>query len=223
MSLGAFNQGSWFGVGDWDECWIVATYWALVAAGVMRREDLPSIKKFRDAAGKPDRRGPTGGNIKDLLLAINTLIPEADARLYVGGVAGFERMLKRGYIASLSVDSGDLPSYLQFGFKGLHQIAVYAQGGKFYVMNPLQKEGSALIEISRRDLMRAAGSLFNDGKFHTLFIRKKGEKALAGLAERSLPVRPRDLNAPVVVRDYIDPYETRSRYNGRRPRPYQGP
>jgi hypothetical protein len=232
-SLGVFNQVHWVGVGDVDECWIIATFWALVASGGVEREKLPSIEAFRKAAGRPDRPGPTGGNNYLILKALKRLEPGIDARLYVGGASGFTNMLKRGYIASLSVNSKYLPPNLQYGFKGAHQISVYFQGGKYYVMNPLAKEGSPLQSITLADLQRAAGSLFGhnqpiknmpgedrfvgDWLFHAVFIKAKpGTQPpkflpLGGVAS----ARPRDLNAPIIVRDYIDPYAARRLYDAR--------
>lgn len=219
-SLGAFNQVWWIGAGDADECWIVATYWALVATGVMTRDELPTIKQFRAAAGKPDKPGPTGGSNEDILKGIKALIPGADAKLFAGGITAFEAALKAGYVASLSVLSKNLPKYLQFGFSGAHQISVYYKGGKLYVMNPLAKEGSALIEISARDLVKAGSSLYKDRKLHAVLIKAKPPsktvtKASAKAPEKKQPERPRDLNAPIIIRNYIDPYQRVHFYEAR--------
>lgn len=212
--LGAFNQIGWTGVGDADECWIIATFWPLVATGVMSREDLPTIEEFRKAAGRPDLPGASGGNNGNLIKALKKLAPGADAKLFVGGLSSFTKQLKSGYIASLSLSSALLPKYLQFGFTGAHQVSVIYQGGKFYVMNPLAKEGSALLEITAAALTKAAGGLFKDGKYHAVLIRAK---QVPLKVPRRDPVR-RDLNPPIVIRDYIDPYEVVSFYNGRRPK-----
>lgn len=217
MALGVFNQASWYGVGDVDECWIIATYWALVAAGVMRREDLPTIKQFRDAAGRPDLPGPSGGNNKNLMLALKTLVPQAEAKLFIGGLSSFTKALANGYIASLSVLSSRLPAYLQFGFKGSHQVSVYYQGGKYYVANPLAKEGSGLVEISAAALRLAAGSLFGDGEFHAVLIKRGNEAAIKG-ALKPLPQAPRDLAAPVFTHPYINPWAARDAYRARHPK-----
>lgn len=213
-TLGTFSQRSWLGVGDLDECWIIATYWALVATGIMRREDLPSIRDFRKAAGRPDKPGPSGGNNDVLMRALRVYAPNADIKNYVGSFEGFKKDLARGYVASLSLLSSQLPAYLQFGFKGAHQVSVYFQGGRFYVMNPLAKEGAPLIQISEKDLRRAAGALFGDNKFHALLIKAGDAKKIT--KTQALQQPPRDLNAPVVVRDYLHPYEARDFYRARR-------
>lgn len=220
MALGVFSQISWPGVGDVDDCWIIATYWALVATGVMTREQLPSIYEFREAAGRPDKPGPSGGNNGNLITALNKLAPEADVRRFSGSLASFTKQLKLGYVASLSLDSGRLPKYLQFGFTGNHQVSVYYQGGKFYIMNPLAKSGSGLLPITASALQFAAGGLFGDGQFHAVLI-KAGEVKPPKPAKPQtfhMPQRPRDLNAPVIVRDYIDPHAAGRAYRDRHKR-----
>lgn len=215
-TLGTFSQTSWAGVGDVDECWIIATYWALVATGVMTREMLPTVAEFREAAGRPDMPGPSGGNNKDLMLALKTLVPQADAKMIVGSFTQFKAELQRGYVASLSLLSSKLPKWLQFGFQGNHQVSVYFKGGKFYIANPLAKEGSSLIQISEADLKAAAGSLYGDGKFHAILIKAKSAAALKATIQNA--VRPRDLAAPIFVRNYIDPWKADRDYKARHQR-----
>jgi hypothetical protein len=217
MSLGVFSQISWYGVGDIDECWIIATYWALVATGVMTREQLPSIAEFREAAGRPDKPGASGGNNYVIMKALKTMAPDADASLFIGGMANFTKQLKLGYVASLSVLSGALPAYLRFGFSGAHQVSVYYKAGKFYVANPLAKEGSGLLQISAADLAKAAGALFGDGLLHAVLI-KAGEVKPPKSYMKHIPQRPRDLAAPIIVRDYIDPLAAKRAYDGRHKR-----
>lgn len=220
---GVFNQVLWPGTGDVDECWIIATYWALVIAGVVKRKDLPSIKEFRAAAGRPDLPGASGGSNKNIAKALSILLPKAEVKQYNGNTAGFEKMLKQGYIASLSVDSGDLPAYLQFGFKGDHQISVYYEGGHFWIMNPLAKEGSALLQISLADLKRAAFSFLGDGKFHSVFIAAKSkeqldyEKNVKDYTSRmERPRAPQQLPAPAAQEShYLQPYWPRDFYAAR--------
>lgn len=215
-TLGTFNQASWAGVGDIDECWIIATYWALVATGIMTRDQLPTIAEFREAAGRPDKPGPSGGNNKVLMLALKTLIPQADAKMIDGSFQSFKAELGRGYVASLSVLSSKLPKWLQFGFQGAHQVSVYFKGGQFYLANPLAKEGSALIQISEADLKSAAGGLFGDGKFHAVLIKGKTAALLKNTLAPTSP--PRDLAAPIIVRDYIDPWRVQRDYDARHKR-----
>ena len=214
MSLGAFNQVIWKGVGDVDECWIIATYWALVATGVMPREALPSIKKFRAAAGNPDRPGSTGGNNRQLVQALNKLVPRAKVVKYDGGREGFVRMLKKGYVASLSVRSWSLPTAYQFGYKGNHQISVFYQKGKYYIMNPLAVEGSPLMEINYNNLVFAANGLLKDGLMHAVFIKAK-KQAVKKFIQKAT-AKP-DLRPPEGKANYINGDRARRFYLATRP------
>jgi hypothetical protein len=217
-TLGVFNQVWWAGVGDADECWIIATFWALVATGVMSRDQLPSIDKFRAAAGRPDLPGPSGGNNSDIIKALAKLAPDADVRGYNGLFAGFKKALQNGYVASLSVDSNMLPKYLQFGFKGLHQVSIYYSAGKYYVMNPLAKEGSGLLQISEFDLRMAATSYLGDGDFHAVLIKAGPEKPHKNPVTSMPRSQPRDFNYQVTVRNYLDPWVARDVYQSRHKR-----
>lgn len=204
-SLGVFNQASWSGVGDVDECWIIATYWPLVAAGVMTRDQLPSIAAFRRAAGRPDKKGPSGGNNDDLLKALKVFAPTADIKSFDGTLNAFSKQLAFGYIASVSLLSKYLPAYLRFGFDGAHQVSIFLQSGKFYLMNPLAKEGSALIQISGADLAKASGALFGDSHIHAVLIKAGKGKPAAKPQQRHFPAQPRDIPAPFEPAAYMDP------------------
>jgi len=197
-SLGVYNQVHWPGVGDVDDCWVISTFWVLVAAGILTRDQLPSVHAFRDAAGVPDKPGPTGGSNAEIVRALNKLTPEAGARLFSGNLSGFVHTLKSGYIASLAVNSMYLPSYLRFGFKGRHQIAVVYQNGKLYVMNPLAKEGSSLLQISQVDLALAAITFSQDGRFHGVMVR------IGGAVRKALDQAIKQLNLPPVIRPYTE-------------------
>jgi hypothetical protein len=215
MALGAFSQVLWPGVGDIDECWIIATYWALVATGVTSREDLPSIKQFRAAAERPDRPGSTGGSNRNLMLALKRLLPRADAVKYDGGREGFTRMLKKGYVASLSVRSWSLPKAYQFGYRGNHQVSVFYKSGKYFIMNPLQVEGSALMEINYNNLVFAANGLLGDRLMHAVFI-KAGTQARKVVQKKQIPRQPRALQHVIPDPHYIKPYASATFYDERR-------
>lgn len=217
-TLGVFNQASWFGVGDVDECWIIATYWPLVAAGVMTRDQLPSIAAFRKAAGRPDLPGPSGGNNNDLVKGLKALAPSAEVKLFSSSLSSFSLQLAYGYIASVSLLSSALPEYLRFGFQGAHQVSIFLQAGKFYLMNPLAREGSSLIQIMGRDLAKASGALFGDNKIHAVLIKagKAADKPSGKSAMRRLPARPRDIPAPFEPTPYMDPRAVDGFYRERR-------
>ena len=216
MTLGVFNQVFWPGVGDVDECWVIATYWALVATGVMKREDLPSIRAFRAAAGNPDRPGSTGGSNRDIVRALKKLAPSAKVVKYDGGREGFTAMLKKGFVASLSVRSWSLPKAYQFGYRGNHQISVFYKAGHYYVMNPLARAGSALMEINYNNLVFAANGLLGDKLMHAVFIKAGQAKAMK--AQRATPVhqQPRSLLHVLPQPDYLEPYAARDFYADRK-------
>jgi hypothetical protein len=207
--MGAYNQVKWPGVGDIDECWIIATYWALVAAGVTTRDQLPTIDAFRAAAGVPDRPGPTGGSYRNIMKALKKLFPYSGATTYVGYWQGFMSYMKKGYIASLFVYSVFLPKYLQFGFWGKHQVAVVMQGGKLFVMNPLAKEGSALLPITIGQLIVATMGRFTA----VLFPLGGAQKPPA--QQKFRPGPPRDLFPPLIQIDFYDPWKARRFYEER--------
>lgn len=169
---GVFNEVSWPGAGDppghADDCHPMSDFWALVAAGVLTKAQLPTLTAYRLAAGAPDLPGVTVGmdNVQ-ALAAIKKLVPQARAFSYVGTIDGFKAWTKKGAMASLSVDSGLLPADHRFGFLGSHQVAV---ADYFYMMNPLAPSGSAPVFILETDLRRAAEGLHRDGKFHAIIV-----------------------------------------------------
>lgn len=221
-TLGAFNQLSWAGVGDADECWIIATYWPLVAAGVMPRSQLPTIAEFREAAGRPDKPGPSGGNNSNLVKALNALAPSAEVKKFDGTLSAFSLQLAYGFIASVSLLSSALPKYLQFGFQGAHQVSIFLQSGKFYLMNPLAKEGSSLVQISGADLRRASGALFGDNKIHAVLIRAGaggGKDAEPPKPAKAKPRQPDDKVYLTPVPVYIKPYASFDFYEERKRKP----
>ena len=167
----------------------------------------------------PDRAGKADGvNNAQILRALRKLAPKSGAYSYVGGLSGFGTALAKGYVASVSVLSSLLPKYLQFGFQGTHQISVILQGGKYYVMNPLAQEGSALLEISAADLQRAAAGLIGDGKVHAVMI-KIGVRSYSTGAPL---LGPTVLQPPSYRTSYIDGFEAARFYMARHKRQPSG-
>lgn len=171
---GAFSQKTWPGVGDIDDCWVIATYWALVAAGVTTKAKLPSVAAFRAVAGVPDVTGSAdGGTPAQTLKAAKSFYPDAGTYGWVGDLAGFQTRLNAGQVVSLSVKSSLLPAALQYGFAGAHQVAVAKVGATVRLMNPLMADGTQPASISWVDLQRAAGGLYGDSKFHCVWVPMK--------------------------------------------------
>jgi hypothetical protein len=218
--LGVYNQVTWPGVGDADDCWVIATFWSLVAGGVLSKDQLPSVRAFREAAGVPDRRGKAdGGNNAQILRALRKLAPKSGAYLYSSGMSGFVTALKKGYVASVSVRSGMLPKNMQFGFKGAHQISVVAKDGKLYVMNPLAQSGSALMEISEADLRRAAAGLMGDGKVHAVMI-KIGVRTYKSVV--ATIKGPTVLQPPSYRTNFLNGFDAKAFYDARHKKPKDG-
>ena len=170
MYLAILNQKVYPGAGDWDDCWAVATIWAYRAA--TDATSLPTVPEFRAAAKKPDKPGPTGGNITDIMRAVGVLWPHA-------GVVEYERpdwpsfsaRVRAGDIASLALDSGLLPRQMRFGFDGSHQVGVAYVNG-FLMANPLAPQGSEPIPIKETVLRDAALGIANGWVLAALFPRR---------------------------------------------------
>lgn len=218
--LGVYNQVTWPGVGDADDCWVISTFWALVAGGVLNKDQLPSVRAFREAAGVPDRAGRAdGGRNTQILRALKKLAPKSGAYLYGGGMSGFIASLKKGYVASLALNSGLLPKNMQFGFKGLHQVSIVAKDGRLYMMNPLAQSGSALMEISEADLRRAAGGFLGDGKVHAVMI-KIGVRTYTTMLKAIKG--PTVLQPPSYDTSFLSGFEAKSFYMARHKKPKDG-
>ncbi len=151
---GAISQIGYPNAGDIDDCWLVATVWAAVASGQSYRPDATT---YRRAAMNPDRPGPTGGTADQTFRGAKGCWPGANIRRYAStDWNGFTSLLKAGWVASLAVNSGALPGYLQYGFYGLHQIGVAYQNGQYYVDNPLMSNGTSPVSIDEISLRTAA-------------------------------------------------------------------
>jgi len=143
------------GAGDIDDCWVVATVWAAIAAGETYK---PSVPVFRSLAGNPDRPGPTGGSGYHVWKGSVGAWPNHKIRKYTSSNwDGFISLLKAGWIASLGIRLSGLPSSHRYGYKdGLHQIGVAYQNGTYYYMDPNQPNGSAPRAVSGYELRTAA-------------------------------------------------------------------
>lgn len=177
---GVFNQTTWPGVGDVDDCQVIASFWAMVASGDIARRDLPSVTAFRAAAGVPDQPGATGITNAQALRGIRVYVPRALS--YVGSYTGFVAWLARGAIATVSVKSSELPAHLRFGFMGNHQVGMAMPDRFLRIMNPLDGGGDVPPTISEDGIRKAAESLFGDGKFHANIIPMRPDTHPAEIA-----------------------------------------
>ena len=177
------SQIAFWGVGDIDECSILATYWAAKAAGF--EGELPSIYAFRAAAGRPDLPGPTGLTNAQALAGIGGTSLKSMSLVTANGASwdAFAASLKLGGSASLSVNSALLPSGVRYDFYGSHSVGLTWQGGKWHIANPLAPDKSAPVAISEAAIKAAALSF--------------GGGAVVGIIFR--PAQPGDVAAPAPV------------------------
>jgi hypothetical protein len=150
----AICQIGYPGAGDIDDCWVVASVWAANAAGYSYQ---PTVPVYRAYARNPDRPGPTGGTLTHVIRGAKGCYPSAHIRRYSStSWDGFISLLKAGWVASLAIRSSGLPSNYRYGNQGGHQVGVAYQNGAYFIMNPLQHNGTRPREISGADLLRAA-------------------------------------------------------------------
>lgn len=158
----SYSQLTFPGVGDIDDCVVVATCQAAHALGL----PIPTAPAFRKAAGVPDKPGPTPMSVVSAEKACNTLWPTTRTVMnehfswHNFGLA-MEGTGRRP--ASCSVLSGALPARLQFGFRGDHQVCVFFQDQTWWLVNPLQPEGTPPHVITATELHTALGSFAGGG------------------------------------------------------------
>jgi hypothetical protein len=158
----SLSQRTYPGVGDIDDCVVVATAQAYAAEPDHRK--LPTATAFRIAAGVPDQPGPTPMTSTQAGVAARKLWPETKVSAGVFSWANFGHAMEVGRRpASVSVLSSALPANLQFGFGGGHQITAWYQEGQWWMTNPLQPEGTAPHRITASELHAAAGALVGGG------------------------------------------------------------
>ena len=90
--------------------------------------------------------------------AIRALYPAFGELIEVIEGARFSEFLPKlqaGHPASLSLLSGSLPPPLQFGFLGNHRVAVFWNGTKIRLANPLARAHSRSKPITRDELHKA--------------------------------------------------------------------
>jgi hypothetical protein len=151
---GVFSQRSWPGAGDVDDCWVVATIWAAVAADPAAVR--PSVTTFRAAAGDPDDGVTDGGSLDEVIRGARKVWPALPVRPFAS--ADFDAFLaavRSGSPASLAVWAGKLPAGLRFGFLRAHQVGIGWDAG-LWLMNPLATSGARPLAISASALKTAA-------------------------------------------------------------------
>jgi hypothetical protein len=156
--LPVLSQRIYKGAGDVDDCWVVATAWAYKAScrGASGLA-LPSITRFRQAAGDPDDGYRDGGTLSEIMRGCERMWPTVPVIRYAStNWTTFVGYLRQGRPASLAVLSSRLPSHMRFGFYGAHQVGVQYHDGSYYVANPLAPNGSTPQRITASALRYAA-------------------------------------------------------------------
>ena len=159
LSSGVFSQSWWPGNGGrpYDDCWCLADMMAVHAVAPWL--SLPSVVKYRKAAGNPDEPGiPDGGTIDQSAKAIRALWPKIGKLIKVlkaDSWAEFEAAITKDRTASLSVKSGSLPLSHQYGFKGTHRVCVAKVDSGWLIANPLAPPHSYYRTISEAALQKA--------------------------------------------------------------------
>jgi hypothetical protein len=158
MVLPVLSQRTYPGVGDIDDCWVIATIWA--AASSHPTIAYPTVTTFRQKAGKPDLPGPTGGNIDDCNRGADGCWPGLPNYLVkTSEYDSIKQHLKAHRPGSVAVLSSALPSRLQYNFLGTHQIGVHLIGSHLYGMNPLAPNGAEPDRMSYDELEKAMRAL----------------------------------------------------------------
>lgn len=180
--------------GDVDDCWCLAAIMAVLAVAPWLA--VPTVKRFRAAAGNPDDPAqPDGGTIAQVARGIRTLFPEIGALIAAtAGTLGwvpFKSLIQSGHVACLFLRSSRLPVELQFGFGGLHASALAWNEGWLFG-NPLAPAQSRWRRIEDGAIEAAAKSWPGEGVFAV--VMPTVEEAF-----KTHPLYPGSLDAAVAL------------------------
>src|SRR5687768_13980685 len=151
-----FSQTTWPGIGDIDDCWVLASMQAVHAVAPWLK--LPGVKRFRAEANRPDSPNrPDPGDEHDMARALRRLYPDLRIEVVDGGdFSDFAAKVESGRPAALIVRSSALPDDLQHGFKEIHAITVaFDDELGWVVANPLAKAHSKPEPIQKKALEKA--------------------------------------------------------------------
>jgi hypothetical protein len=152
-----FSQKSWPGIGDVDDCWVLASLQAVHTVAPWLK--LPGVKVFRDKAGVPDTPGQLDvGDEVDMKRGLDALYPTLGVRLVDGmPFQDFVELVRSGRPAAVVIKAGDFPASLQFGYEGIHAVTVAFddETGNLLIADPLAKPHSKPVPISQPALRTA--------------------------------------------------------------------
>lgn len=182
-----FNQRFWPGVGDVDDCWVLAPLQCLNAiAGWL---GLVGNAQFRNAAGSPDDPSkPNPGSPALAFKAIKALYPQIGALCKLmssGTFAELRALVDTGHPAYVSIDSGKLPTALRFGYSGGHAVSLQGgidpigqdalAAGEVYFANPLAKPHSKPLRVKWSAIKDSIVQHYSDGKVRALVFPTEAE------------------------------------------------
>lgn len=165
------SQRTYPGVGDIDDCAVIATIWAAIAS----RPTIyrPSVEFFRAKAGRPDLPGATGLNIDQVLAGATGCWPALTITKYQS--ADYKPLIaaiKADHPASVPLDSAALPARLRYNFYGKHQVGIAWDGRALRCMNPLAPDGSPTPTITQVELLYAMSKLTSPASYRAVLFPK---------------------------------------------------
>ena len=154
--LAAVSQVHWPGVGDIDDCAVIATFYAAMASG-FPKASLPTVAEFRKAAGRPDAPGATGLSQPAVWAGVmgTALAGQSPVNLSTRDWSIIVNHLRGGHQLSVALDTRKLPVAMRCGFLGWHRCGASFDGSRFRLMNPLQDDGDAPFVITLAQLQTA--------------------------------------------------------------------
>lgn len=153
FTQGVFSQKHWRGVGDIDDCVVLADI--ACAHSVAPWLVLPGTKAYRAAAGNPDDpANPDGMTLDQSAKAIRTLWPKLNIEVIKGGDwASFIAKIKAGHSASVCVFSAAMAT--RNGKAVRHRGSLYWNGKIFRFVNPLRNPHTLGTEITEAAIKKA--------------------------------------------------------------------
>lgn len=152
FTQGVFSQKFWRGVGDIDDCVVLADLQCVHA--VTPWASLPSSPAYRTAAGNPDDPvNADGMSLAQSMKALGSLFPGLAVEKIEGGAwAPFIAKVKGGRCASVGVYDATMAT--KNGAPVRHRVSVYWNGTILRVVNPIRGPHTIGTEISETELKR---------------------------------------------------------------------
>jgi hypothetical protein len=152
-----FSQTAWPGIGDVDDCWVLASLQAVHTVAPWLK--LPGVKVFREKANVPDVQGQLDvGDEHDMARGLAGLYPNLPIEVADGmPFPEFVEQVRSGRPAAVVIRAGDLPQELQHVYQGIHAVTVAFddESGDLLIADPLAKPHSKPVPIAQPALRAA--------------------------------------------------------------------